>query len=126
MTDVFAGAVLVIGSLFLFLAGFSLLRLPDLLTRLSASTKAVTFGAGLVFTAVAIFFHEVATDARAIAGLVFFAFTAPIAGTVIARSARRTGVPIWSGTLIEDAKDSDSSADSADRPISGPETPGAG
>ena len=112
MTDVIAGVVLIVGSLFLFLAGVSLLRLPDLLMRLSASTKAVAFGAGLVFTAVAIFFHEVATDARAIAGLIFFAITAPIAGTVIARSARRTGVPTWPGTLVpESARKSEQDAD---------------
>lgn len=102
MSDVFAGIFLLIGAAFLFLAGLSLVRLPDLLTRLSASTKAVAFGAGLVFVAVSIFFHEVATDARAIAGILFFAITAPIAATVIARSARRTGVPIWPGTVIDD------------------------
>ena len=101
MSDIFAGIFLLIGALFLFLAGLSLVRLPDLLTRLSASTKAVAFGAGLVFVAVSIFFHEVATDARAIAGILFFAITAPIAGTVIARSARRTGVPVWPGTIID-------------------------
>ena len=101
MTEVFAGIFLLIGAFFLFLAGLSLLRLPDLLTRLSASTKAVVFGAGLVFVAVSIFFHEIATDARAIAGILFFAITAPIAATVIGRSARRTGVPIWPGTLVD-------------------------
>ena len=106
MTEVFAGIFLLVGALFLFLAGLSLLRLPDLLTRLSASTKAVVFGAGLVFVAVSIFFHEVATDARAIAGILFFAITAPIAGSVIGRSARRTGVPIWPGTLVDDVKES--------------------
>lgn len=96
---------LLVGALFLFLAGLSLLRLPDLFTRLSASTKAVAFGAGLVFVAVSLFFPEVATDARAFAGIVFFAITAPIAGTVIGRSARRTGVPIWPGTVIDDGAD---------------------
>jgi multicomponent Na+:H+ antiporter subunit G len=105
MSDVFAGIFLLTGALFLFLAGLSLVRLPDLLTRLSASTKAVAFGAGLVFVAVTIFFHEVATDTRAIAGILFFAITAPIAGTVIGRSARRTGVPIWEGTLIDEGED---------------------
>ncbi len=105
MSEIIAGIFLLIGALFLFLAGLSLVRLPDLLTRLSASTKAVAFGAGLVFVAVAVFFGDVATDARAIAGIAFFAITAPIAGTVIARSARRTGVPIWPGTLIDEEPD---------------------
>ena len=111
MSDVFAGIFLLIGALFLFLAGLSLIRLPDLLTRLSASTKAVAFGAGLVFVAVSIFFHDVATDARAIAGILFFAITAPIAGTVIGRSARRTGVPIWPGTVIDDEVETQESSE---------------
>ncbi len=116
MSDEIAGVFLLFGALFLFLAGLSLLRLPDLFTRLSASTKAVAFGAGLVFVAVAIFFQDVATDARAIAGILFFAITAPIAGTVIGRSARRTGVPIWPGTLIdgEDPKPPEPAAEAAE------------
>lgn len=104
MSEVFAGLFLITGAAFLFLAGLSLIRLPDLLTRLSASTKAVAFGAGLVFVAVFILFSDVATDTRAIAGILFFTITAPIAGTVIGRSARRTGVPIWPGTVIDEGK----------------------
>lgn len=103
MTDIFAGVFILAGSLFLCLAGLTLLRFPDLLTRLSASTKAVTFGAGLVFVAVAIFFHDVATDARAVAGILFFGITAPVAGTVIARGAMRVGVPVWHRTVVEEA-----------------------
>lgn len=105
MNEFFAGIFMLIGSTFLFLAGLSLLRLPDLLTRLSASTKAVAFGAGMIFVAVIVFFSDVATDARAIAAILFFALTTPIAGSVIARSAMRAGVPIWPGTVIDDGSD---------------------
>lgn len=114
MNEIIAGVIILVGTTFLFLAGLSLIRLPDLLTRLSASTKAVAFGAGLIFVAVAIFFDDVATDARAFAGLLFFAITSPIAATVIARSARRTGVPVWPGTIIDEIFDDDDQEDETD------------
>ncbi|NQW19661.1 MAG: monovalent cation/H(+) antiporter subunit G [Chloroflexi bacterium] len=104
MTDIFAGIFILIGALFLLLAGLSLIRFPDLLTRLSASTKAVAFGAGIVFVAVAVYFRDVGTDTRAVTGILFFAINAPIAATVIAKSAIRAGVPIWPGTVIDSPK----------------------
>ena len=45
-------ALLILGGFFCFVAGLGVLRLPDVLIRMHASTKAGTLGAGLILAAV--------------------------------------------------------------------------
>ena len=71
-------AVLVfVGAFFCFAAGLGVVRLPDVLIRMHASTKAGTLGSGLIFAAVAIYFADTATITRAIVAIVFLLITAP-------------------------------------------------
>ncbi len=48
MIDVIKGAMLLTGSSFMLLAAVGLLRLPDLLTRMHATTKAAALGVILI------------------------------------------------------------------------------
>lgn len=102
MTEIVVAVVLCIGTLFLLLAALAAIRMPDAYTRLSASTKAVTFGASTMFLAVAVFFAWEPSMTRAIAGIAFLFATAPVGAHVLARQAHRIGQPLWRGSLADE------------------------
>ncbi len=96
-------AILVIGGgLFSVIAALGILRLPDILIRMHASTKAGTLGCGLILVAVALHFGEIGIVSRAVAAIVFLLITAPVAAHMIGRAAYRTGVPLWEGNVIDE------------------------
>lgn len=57
-------AVLLLGSGFALVASIGLLRMPDLPTRLHATSKAGSLGTGLILFGVALFHHDVGVSAR--------------------------------------------------------------
>ena len=102
MTEILTALLVVAGGLFAVAAALGVLRLPDVLIRMHASTKAGTLGCGLILVAVAVHFGETGIIARAVAAIVFLMLTAPVAAHMIARAAYRTGVPLWKGTVIDE------------------------
>ncbi len=90
--------LVLIGAFFMLLAGFGLLRMPDLFLRMSAATKASTLGAGFMLLGAAIYFPDLGTLSRSLATIVFIFLTAPVAAHRIARSAYFDDVPLWVGT----------------------------
>ncbi len=107
MTEFVAALLVVAGGLFALAAAIGVLRLPDVLIRMHASTKAGTLGSGLILVAVAVHFGETGIVARAIAAIVFLMLTAPVAAHMIGRAAYRTGVPLWKGMVIDELADAD-------------------
>lgn len=99
MSDVLTGVLLLVASAFLLLAGLAVLRLPDLFMRLSASSKAVSLGAGVLFMAVAVYFGETGVVTRSIAGMAFFLLTSPVAAHVMARAGSHIGIPFFRHTV---------------------------
>ena len=79
ITDLLVSVMMVAGTFFMFLAGIGVLRMPDLLMRLHATTKAGTLGAGLVMLAVATHFLDAGVTARTLAIILFILLTAPVA-----------------------------------------------
>jgi len=104
MTEIISGILLLVGSLFIFLAGIGLVKMPDLYTRMSATTKASTLGVGLILIGTAVYFGSVGVASRAIIIIVFLLLTAPIAAHMIARAAYFDGVPLWKKTWKDDLK----------------------
>ena len=98
--------VAALGIALMAIAGLGLLRMPDLLTRMHASSKAGTLGAILVLTAVAVHFGDGAIAVRVVVVCVFLLMTAPIASHVIARAAYRTGVPLSPDTVVDELAES--------------------
>lgn len=94
--------LLLTGVFFMLLAGFGLLRMPDLFLRMSAATKASTLGTGFILLAAALYFEDLGTTSRALATIVFIFLTAPIAAHRIGRAAYFDGVPLWTGTRRDD------------------------
>ena len=101
-SDLVVAACLLAGGFFLFVAGLGIARLPDVLIRMHAATKAGTLGVGLVFGAAALYFGSTAETAIAILTIVFLLATAPVAAHAIARAAYRTNVPLSDRTHVDE------------------------
>jgi multicomponent Na+:H+ antiporter subunit G len=99
VTEIATGILLLVGASFLLLAGVAVARFPDLFMRLSASSKAVSLGAGVMFIAVGVYFGETGVLARAVAGMGFFLLTSPVAAHVLARAGHHIGIPFWRNTI---------------------------
>lgn len=100
--DVIATALIWIGAALILLAGIGVLRLPDVLTRANAATKATGLGLAVILAGVAI---EIGTTrAGVVLGLAVLIqlLTSPVSGHVIGRAAYRSGAPLWEGTHTDD------------------------
>lgn len=106
MTEFFVALFALLGSFLMLLASIGLNRMPDLLTRMHATTKAGALGVGLLVIAFAIvFWSDAAIVVRAAAVVVFIMVTAPIAAHVVARTSYFVGVPVWEGTVKDAIKE---------------------
>jgi len=104
MIDFIKGTLIIAGSLFMLLAAIGILRLPDLLTRMHATTKAAALGVMLIMVAAAMHFAETSIVARALAIVVFILMTAPVAAHVIGRAGYFVGSKLWSGTVKDELR----------------------
>lgn len=101
MTEVLTEALWFAGAGLCLLAAVGVWRMPDLYTRMQASTKAQTLGLFCLLTGTALQFPDVASIVKAISVGAFVMLTSPVATHVIARSAYFTRVPLWPGTIDE-------------------------
>lgn len=88
------------------LAAIGIIRLPDLPTRMHASTKSGALGTALIMFAVIFAFTEGSVVFRAFAIILFIVITAPVAAHVIARAGYFVGVKLWDGTVKDMLKES--------------------
>lgn len=102
MSEIVISFLIVAGGFFAFAAALGVLRLPDVLTRMHASTKAGTLGCGLILSAAALHFGDTGTVGLCIVAIVFLFMTAPVAAHMIGRAAYRTGVPMSDRTVIDE------------------------
>ncbi len=104
--EIALSALVILGGFFCLVAGMGILRLPDVLIRMHASTKAGTLGSGLILVAVMFFFADTATVTRALATIIFLLITAPVAAHMIGRAAFRSGTPLWRTKIEKGTKES--------------------
>ena len=102
MIEWMSGGLFVVGATFALLAGVGVLRMPDVFTRMQASTKASTLGLGCLLAGVALRNPQLAFVVRAASIAAFMLLTTAVAAHVIARAAARGGAPIWNGTLVDE------------------------
>lgn len=103
MNETIVSILIILGGAFSAVAGLGLVRLPDVLIRMHASTKAGTLGVGLIVLAVSINFGTSLIITKALLIIVFLLLTAPVAAHLIGRAAYRRGIPLWDRTLMDDA-----------------------
>jgi multicomponent Na+:H+ antiporter subunit G len=104
MREVVTAVLLLIGALFLLLAGVGMLRMPDLYSRMQSSTKASTLGVACMLLAVAVHFNDLGIIVRALAASVFFLLTAPVSAHLVGRASYFLGVPLWEGTVRDELR----------------------
>jgi multicomponent Na+:H+ antiporter subunit G len=102
LIDWLARSLVLIGATLALLAGVGVLRMPDVFTRMQASTKASTLGLGCLLVALAIRYPNTAIIVRAAAIGAFMMLTTAVAAHVIARAAARGAAPLWKGTLLDE------------------------
>jgi multicomponent Na+:H+ antiporter subunit G len=91
-----------LGTGLILVAGLGMVRMPDLLTRMHASSKAGTLGAVLIVLAAAIALAETAIVMRVFLIVLFLFLTAPVAAHMIARAGYCGGVPLSDDTEVDE------------------------
>jgi len=109
MLEWISEALTLAGAMLTLLAGVGVLRMPDVFTRMQASTKASTLGLGCLLVGLAIQHPEGSFVIRALSIGAFMMLTTAVSAHAIARAAALSGAPLWQGTRIDE------------RPSTGPE-----
>lgn len=98
-----------LGATFVLISAIGLLRMPDIMIRMHAATKAGTLGVGFMMLAVASHFSSeegtLSNFIRVLAIILFLLATAPVAAHLIARSAYLAGVKLWEHTQQDDLRE---------------------
>lgn len=94
--------LLLIGALLCFLAAVGVLRFPDTLLRMQASSKASTLGLACLLAGTALQFPDISVIVRLGAIAAFIMLTAPLGAHIVARVALHRGTPLWEGTVINE------------------------
>lgn len=95
--------LLILGGLASLLAAISIVRLPDVYTRLHGAAKAGSLGVFTIMTAAGLHFGNHVTAIEALVVVAFLFLTAPIATHLVARGARAAEVPMLLGDGTHDA-----------------------
>jgi multicomponent Na+:H+ antiporter subunit G len=113
MIEWLSGGLVIAGATLGLLAAVGVLRMPDVFTRMQASTQASTLGLGCLLAAVALRNPQLSFALRAVSIAAFMLLTTAVSAHVIARAAARSGAPIWKGTLVDERPQRTADQDSA-------------
>ena len=121
MIDAVTAVVWLAGSAFALLAAIGVLRMPDVFTRMQASTKASTLGLGCLLMGAGLQMGDLESWIRVGSIGAFVFLTTPVAGHVIARAAYLADIPLWKGTVLDERRqrvNEDLEAAARDREVS--------
>jgi multicomponent Na+:H+ antiporter subunit G len=104
MIDIMTAVMWIAGSAFALLAAIGLLRMPDVFTRMQASTKGSTLGLGCLLIGAALQLGDFASFARLVSIGAFILLTTSVSAHVIARAAYIAHVPLWEGTVLDERR----------------------
>ncbi|MBY6199205.1 monovalent cation/H(+) antiporter subunit G [Vibrio hangzhouensis] len=93
--EILTGILLCLGTFFVVVASLGVLRMPDLYTRMHASTKANTMGLTALLAAVAIGIPDVSVVSRVLGTMLFILLTAPVATHLLGKSMHANGYKMW-------------------------------
>ena len=120
MIDVLTTLMWVAGAAFALLAALGVLRMPDVFTRMQASTKASTLGLGCLLVGAALQLGDFASVIRVVSIMAFILLTTPVAAHVIARASYLADVPLWDGTVLDERRRDSEGARTDAEPIKPP------
>lgn len=101
MNEIIAYTFIVIGLIFDLFGSFGLIRLPDVYSRLQASTKCVTLGTCSILFGLFLFRGFTASGIKAILCIIFIVLTAPVSAHALARGAHKSGVKLWKKSVCD-------------------------
>lgn len=104
MIDAVTSFVWLVGAAFALLAAVGVLRMPDVFTRMQASTKASTLGLGCLLIGAGLQLGDFGSFIRVVSIGAFTLLTTPVAGHVIARASYLADVPLWKGTVLDERR----------------------
>lgn len=104
LLEILVSLLMLAGGGFMLLAALGVARMPDLYIRMHAASKVGTLGLSCAILALALYFQDAGTAARAFLVVVFLFMTAPVAAHMIGRAAYSTGVPLAPHTVADDMK----------------------
>ena len=105
LTDILSWACLLTGSFFYIVGAIGLLRMPDLFTRMHATSVSDTFGAFLILVGLAFQAGMSLVTLKLIIIIAALLYTGPVATHALARAARHAGIE----PLLESDKEGASS-----------------
>ncbi|MBT8039466.1 MAG: Na+/H+ antiporter subunit G [Xanthomonadales bacterium] len=96
------GLVLIfIGVLFDLSGCVGLVRLPDVYNRIQASTKCVVLGTTLILLGALVWLGSTAALVKGLLCILFILVTSSTAAHALSRAAHRSGVRLWSGSVVD-------------------------
>lgn len=90
--EIIAGIMVLAGVFFFLVSTIGLLRLPDIYTRLHATSKGDTLGAGLCILGVIFYLGFTLTSVKLLLVIIFIWITSPTSAHLIGKAAYRTNV----------------------------------
>jgi len=103
--DILTGVFLILGAFLSFAAGVGLLRFPDAIARMHATTKPQILGLIVILAAIALQERRWTTLLVLLAILLFQMLTAPISAHMVGRAGYRTGVVAPGSLLVDELKE---------------------
>ena len=101
MIDILGLVFISIGFIFDVFGCLGLVRLPDVYNRLQAATKCVTLGTCSILLGTFLVVGWSAPGIKALLCIIFLVLTSPVAAHAIARGAHRSGIKLWTGSIID-------------------------
>jgi len=102
MMDIFSGVLVLSGSLLILAGAIGLVRLPDVLCRSHAVTKALTLGIFLMLIGLWLFLAEEGKGLKIALAIFFQMLTIPISGHLVSRLALQKNIPRWRHKPMDD------------------------
>lgn len=95
-----------VGFFFSITGAIGIVRMPDVYTRIQCSSKTITMGALPFLIALAVYEGPLTTyGSRALIVGVLLLIVNPAASHAVARAAYKTGVPMWHGSVVDEARE---------------------
>lgn len=107
MSEILTGIFLILGSFIVLLAGLGVVKMPDIYTRMSATSKASTLGVSIILITTGFFFGTTEIITRTLLIVIFLMITAPVASHLLGKAAYLNKLPLWNRTKRDDLSESD-------------------
>ncbi len=104
IVSLLVASMVLAGAAFMLLAGFGVLRMPDLFLRMHASTKGASLGVAFLLLAAALAFRDPAIATKALLASFFIFVTAPVAAHMLGRAAYARKVTLWKKSVIDEGR----------------------